>query len=89
MRENPNLIIKEDNNSDLDKALVNKMQIIWRSIKSSEQRQNSFNTVKHERKETSNDPEELSFCTEGATNINNYVIGKRIGQGAYAVVRIG
>lgn len=31
------------------------------------------------------------FCTEGSTsdNLDNYIIGKRIGQGAYAVVRLG
>jgi MAP/microtubule affinity-regulating kinase len=31
------------------------------------------------------------FCTEGSSprNLDNYVIGKRIGQGAYAVVRLG
>ena len=33
----------------------------------------------------------MQFCTEGscADNLDNYIIGKRIGQGAYAVVRIG
>ena len=31
------------------------------------------------------------FCTDGSvsSNIDNYIIGKRIGQGAYAVVRVG
>ena len=34
---------------------------------------------------------EEQFCTEASTidNIDNYIIGKRIGQGAYAVVRVG
>lgn len=34
---------------------------------------------------------ESQFCTEASTidNIDNYIIGKRIGQGAYAVVRVG
>ena len=33
----------------------------------------------------------MQFCTENssADNLDNYIIGKRIGQGAYAVVRIG
>lgn len=36
-------------------------------------------------------PEMLEFCTHNATinNLDNYIIGKRIGQGAYAVVRLG
>ncbi len=31
------------------------------------------------------------FCTEGSSieNVDNFIIGKRIGQGAYAVVRVG
>ena len=31
------------------------------------------------------------FCTDGSNieNIDHYIIGKRIGQGAYAVVRVG
>ena len=35
--------------------------------------------------------EQYQFCTEGShiENIDNYIIGKRIGQGAYAVVRVG
>ena len=35
--------------------------------------------------------EQNQFCTEGShiENIDNYIIGKRIGQGAYAVVRVG
>jgi len=33
---------------------------------------------------------DMQFCTEGssADSLENYVVGKRIGQGAYAVVRI-
>ena len=36
-------------------------------------------------------PEDLEFCTAGSTidNLDHYIIGKRIGQGAYAVVRLG
>jgi serine/threonine protein kinase len=36
-------------------------------------------------------PESLEFCTHNSTieNVENYIIGKRIGQGAYAVVRLG
>jgi serine/threonine protein kinase len=35
--------------------------------------------------------EEIEFCTPNSTieNLENYIIGKRIGQGAYAVVRLG
>ena len=35
--------------------------------------------------------EQNQFCTEGShiDNIDTYIIGKRIGQGAYAVVRVG
>ena len=35
--------------------------------------------------------DEQEFCTEGSTidNLDHYIIGKRIGQGAYAVVRLG
>ena len=35
--------------------------------------------------------DEFSFCTTGASSLSldNYVIGKRIGQGAYATVRVG
>lgn len=34
---------------------------------------------------------DMQFCTDNSTaaNLDNYIIGKRIGQGAYAVVRIG
>jgi hypothetical protein len=33
----------------------------------------------------------LEFCTHNSTidNLDNYIIGKRIGAGAYAVVRLG
>lgn len=36
-------------------------------------------------------PEQCEFCTPNSTidNLDNYIIGKRIGQGAYAVVRLG
>ena len=36
-------------------------------------------------------PAEDEFCTEHSSikNLDNYFIGKRIGQGAYAVVRLG
>ena len=36
-------------------------------------------------------PEDQEFCTQGSTidNLDQYIIGKRIGQGAYAVVRLG
>jgi MAP/microtubule affinity-regulating kinase len=35
--------------------------------------------------------ESNQFCTDGSDieNIDNFIIGKRIGQGAYAVVRVG
>jgi len=35
--------------------------------------------------------EQNQFCTENSNieNIDTYIIGKRIGQGAYAVVRVG
>lgn len=35
--------------------------------------------------------EDLEFCTQGSSieNLDQYIIGKRIGQGAYAVVRLG
>ena len=40
---------------------------------------------------TAADTEEIEFCTPNSTyeNLDNYIIGKRIGQGAYAVVRLG
>ena len=40
---------------------------------------------------TAVETEEIEFCTPNATyeNLDNYIIGKRIGQGAYAVVRLG
>ena len=33
----------------------------------------------------------IEFCTQNSTieNLDNYFIGKRIGAGAYAVVRLG
>ena len=36
-------------------------------------------------------PTEDEFCTANSSikNLDNYFIGKRIGQGAYAVVRLG
>lgn len=36
-------------------------------------------------------PSECEFCTQGSfiDNLDHYIIGKRIGQGAYAVVRLG
>ena len=36
-------------------------------------------------------PADDEFCTENSSikNLDNYFIGKRIGQGAYAVVRLG
>lgn len=43
--------------------------------------------------EQQNDSQDQSnqFCTDGSNidNIDSYIIGKRIGQGAYAVVRVG
>ena len=35
--------------------------------------------------------ESIEFCTQNSSleNLDNYIIGKRIGQGAYAVVRLG
>lgn len=35
--------------------------------------------------------DDIEFCTPNSTieNLDNYIIGKRIGQGAYAVVRLG
>lgn len=33
----------------------------------------------------------MSFCTAGSSSesLTSYLIGKRVGQGAYAVVRVG
>lgn len=44
-----------------------------------------------ERGEKEGTATDSQFCTEASTidNIDNYIIGKRIGQGAYAVVRVG
>lgn len=59
-----------------------------------------FNTNTHEllekdgektKTEEEGEPLDLEFCTDGSSsdNLENYIIGKRVGQGAYAVVRIG
>lgn len=47
------------------------------------------NTSKQEPKRAEEDPQNDTMCFSNNNTLDDYIIGKQIGQGAYAVVRIG
>jgi hypothetical protein len=49
------------------------------------------NQEKAQTAKTGKEEDDIEFCTPNSTyeNLDNYIIGKRLGQGAYAVVRLG
>jgi serine/threonine protein kinase len=75
----------------MSRVKLNYLQMNKRADKAEEEDRHPLDKAQIYKLEGAPPQDELEFCTAGSTinNLDHYIIGKRIGQGAYAVVRLG